>query len=760
MTLQRVLLICVIVGFIGCILPVLAANTGSGDVSIQDTSSATGTVTVVSGKPAFLVGWSYRKLHAIGGSPDGGLTNYPIKIQIFRDGTTTQSGNIIQMGTNVTSDYRDLRFTDTSGSSIPYWVQSMNTTMATVWVNVTSIPKTGTQIYVYYGNSSATSQSNGSAVFPFFDDFGVINSTWTSSGASVANSILTISSGGILSSTQTFGTNTTMVVNATISSTSYNVAGFQTDAAGYGAIFYGNYPSSSTINVMNRNPYPSQTSASIGAWTGYHTYEVARRSTSATIFSVDGNLATSLYQNVPTISTPLFLWAQSGTMIVDWIYVRPSTTNEPTSAGTTSIAEYNPVPPVASFSESPQVGLAPLLVQFLDTSFGNGIDWQWNFGDGSSNDTSQSPSHTFSTANNYTVILTVNNSAGNTSASNVVQALKPPNFLNGWQYRKLHTINGSSDRSLINYPIKIQIFRDGTTTQSGNIIQMGTNVTSDYRDLRFTDTSGSSIPYWVQSMNTTMATVWVNVTSIPKTGTQIYVYYGNSSATSQSNGSVVFPFFDDFGAINSTWTSSGASVANSILTISSGGILSSTQTFGTNTTMVVNATISSTSYNVAGFQTDAAGYGAIFYGNYPSSSTINVMNRNPYPSQTSASIGAWTGYHTYEVARRSTSATIFSVDGNLATSLYQNVPTISTPLFLWAQSGTMIVDWIYVRPSTTNEPTSAGNNFYCRIQSSSTGSFIFGVTTSWISPIIGPIFRYIIWKWNRLAMELWRRIIK
>lgn len=67
----------------------------------------------------------------------------------------------------------------------------------------------------------------------------------------------------------------------------------------------------------------------------------------------------------------------------------------------------------AKFSASPTSGAAPLEVKFTDSSVKNSktnseIDyWQWNFGDGSSLDYKQNPTHTFKEPGEYTVKLTV-----------------------------------------------------------------------------------------------------------------------------------------------------------------------------------------------------------------------------------------------------------------------------------------------------------------------------------------------------------------
>jgi PKD repeat protein len=55
--------------------------------------------------------------------------------------------------------------------------------------------------------------------------------------------------------------------------------------------------------------------------------------------------------------------------------------------------------------------MAPLTVQFVDTSVNSPTSWFWSFGDGSSS-TLQNPSHTYTAAGTYTVTLTVTNAAG------------------------------------------------------------------------------------------------------------------------------------------------------------------------------------------------------------------------------------------------------------------------------------------------------------------------------------------------------------
>ncbi len=70
-----------------------------------------------------------------------------------------------------------------------------------------------------------------------------------------------------------------------------------------------------------------------------------------------------------------------------------------------------PVRPIANFSAKPTSGKAPLNVSFTDYSTGAPTSWKWSFGDGT-NSTQQNPTHKYSKAGNYTVVLTASNSAG------------------------------------------------------------------------------------------------------------------------------------------------------------------------------------------------------------------------------------------------------------------------------------------------------------------------------------------------------------
>ena len=86
-----------------------------------------------------------------------------------------------------------------------------------------------------------------------------------------------------------------------------------------------------------------------------------------------------------------------------------------------------PTIPVANFSSSPASGYAPLTVKFTDQSTGSPSSWNWDFGDGTTS-TDQNTTHTYSTAGNYTVTLTVSNAAGNSTITGIINVTTPEGY--------------------------------------------------------------------------------------------------------------------------------------------------------------------------------------------------------------------------------------------------------------------------------------------------------------------------------------------
>jgi PKD repeat protein len=118
------------------------------------------------------------------------------------------------------------------------------------------------------------------------------------------------------------------------------------------------------------------------------------------------NSATDLYSNVNVTENLIHITLKS-------------TTGQPMIAAIGIAPASTQITP--DFNGSPQIGNAPLTVNFTDKTTGPGIinGWFWDFGDGTTNLTeqhAQNPQHTYATAGTYNVTLT----AGNANQSRTV----------------------------------------------------------------------------------------------------------------------------------------------------------------------------------------------------------------------------------------------------------------------------------------------------------------------------------------------------
>jgi trimeric autotransporter adhesin len=128
----------------------------------------------------------------------------------------------------------------------------------------------------------------------------------------------------------------------------------------------------------------------------------------AVIADADGvvNNVTSTKQN-PGSATGLVVLAHSSKNVYFHAY--------------NSLSGGGPFPPAASFTAAPASGVAPLTVQFTDTSSGTVDSRAWDFqNDGVVDSTVPSPTFTYTSPNAYTAKLTVTNSAGSSSATRTI----------------------------------------------------------------------------------------------------------------------------------------------------------------------------------------------------------------------------------------------------------------------------------------------------------------------------------------------------
>jgi hypothetical protein len=107
-----------------------------------------------------------------------------------------------------------------------------------------------------------------------------------------------------------------------------------------------------------------------------------------------------------------------------------------------------------------------------------------------------------------------------------------------WPYRsRIFIDNQHNNEVLVQFPVPVEVpYRGG--------------MKPDFSDIRFTDVYGSLLlPHWIEEFErSSSARVWVRVPEIPA-ATNVYIYYGNPDAPSQSDidgyAELCEPFVDD-----------------------------------------------------------------------------------------------------------------------------------------------------------------------------------------------------------------------
>ena len=152
-----------------------------------------------------------------------------------------------------------------------------------------------------------------------------------------------------------------------------------------------------------------------------------------------------------------------------------------------------------------------------------------------------------------------------------------PRWLDGWNYRKLHTINGSTVGVLSDYVMQINVYNT-SGADSGNNVYIGSKGATDFGDIRFTDGDGETkLDYWMGEKFSNRARFWVEIPSIPASPstTNIFIYYNRTGVSTSSNGTNTFLFFDDFSGDLSAWSGDTA-----VFTIVGGELRCAHQTGG------------------------------------------------------------------------------------------------------------------------------------------------------------------------------------
>lgn len=334
------------------------------------------------------------------------LTDYQVKVTVPYD-------------SNMNTDFSDVRFTSSDGSTLlSYWREKYtSSSTATFWVKVPSIASGANTIYMYYGKTIATT-SNGTNTFIFFDDFTgttINTSKWveTDTGDNISqNGVLTINNGTAawgptaMYSVDNFNRadglavqgdyKSTMVTGTTYKDTTMLWTKDTGTGTAIAAFIYALYPKeqSGTTNLIMYEDGIGRgvLSGTFVANTQYTYRQIIKPSGALTQVSTDGggtwtDLYNSTYSSEATFKVG-FTHFEGGVVTIDDIFVRKYVASEPTvafgteenvingSCGTSHGANFDSPPTVnlcATGTASAVVGSGPWTWTCTGSESGAGI---------------------------------------------------------------------------------------------------------------------------------------------------------------------------------------------------------------------------------------------------------------------------------------------------------------------------------------------------------------------------------------------------
>ena len=311
--------------------------------------------------------------------------------------TVTVGVNPIGIAVNPSGTYAYA--TNYGNSSVSVINASTNTVSATINVgtNPVGIAVNPSGTYAYVANRGSNSVS-------------VINTITNTVSATVTVGVnpygISVNPTGTYAYTANYGSNSVSVINTTTNTVSATVTvgvnpiGIAVNPTGTYA-YTANYGNSS-VSVINAST--NTVSATINV--GTNPYGVAINPTGTYAYVVNrGNSSVSVINTTTnTVSATVTVGVNPVGIAVFYI----------------------PISPVATFTANTTFGVAPLAIQFNDTSTNAPTAWNYTFGDGAYS-IIQNATHTYTTAGNYSVSLTSSNIAGsNTSTQTTWVNVTPP----------------------------------------------------------------------------------------------------------------------------------------------------------------------------------------------------------------------------------------------------------------------------------------------------------------------------------------------
>jgi hypothetical protein len=612
-------------------------------------------------KADWLGGWGYRKSHTIFGTTAGQQNDYQIEIKVHRttgtDGIPT--ANDVYVSTQCQADFGDIRFTMSDETTeLSYWIEDISGDVATFWVNIPDIPASpGAETIYIYYGTGWTSATTSDGPATFQFFDDFSGGSLDPQWNDVVGSPTV--SGGVLEVNQ----------------------GDRTRSTGQSFLyprrvrFRGRVTAGRETNARARIGL-SNSGLGSNYWAGDAAYVQLPYNTQVRRVSANGGATTGVNMQTAVVGQWYDIeleWESSSS-------VRYSVDDSVFGQSTTNIPNQNSYPRIECTATA---------------NTNTQVDWYFV-----SNYANPEPAH------------------GSWGSEET-----PEPWLDGWIYRKSHIITGSTAGDQTDYQISIMVYNI-TGTDSGADVYVGSKAKLNFGDVRFTDSSGSGVlDYWVEELGSNYAKFWVKVPYIPVNPSTetIYIYYGNFSQTSASDGPATFQFFDDFsgGSLDPQWNDvvGSPTVSGGVLEVNQGD-----RTRSTGQSFLYPRRVRFRGRVTAGRETNArariglsnSGLGS----NYWAGDAAYVQL--PYNTQirrVSANGGATTGvnmqtatqwqWYDIEIEWESSSSVRYSVDDSVFGQSTTNIPNQNSyprvECTATANTNTQ-VDWYFVSNYATPEP--------------------------------------------------------
>ncbi|PCJ28543.1 MAG: hypothetical protein COA97_00950 [Flavobacteriales bacterium] len=290
--------------------------------------------------------------------------------------------------------------------------------------------------------------------------------------------------------------------------------------------------------------------------------------------------------------------------------------------------------------------------------------------------------------------------------------------VSGWAFQKAFLIDNSTNPSaLTNYQVLIDL---NTTTLIG-----AGDMNADGSDIRVSGLCDNSDPlnFWFDDINTANTKIWVNVPNVAANGTEtIYIHYGNSAATTATNGVNTFEAFDDFEAPLAGWTFSGGTWTNS--TFLGENVLECTNlATGSGLAALLNSSLGINDYIVEmkyASGVDGAMGGPFFehndFSNYNGyhlmtgsdvTMIATITGGSANYGQSQAFVSVPNQWYDWKVVRNGTANTIDIYLDNLLQNSNATVFTDGVGAWAYGSSNSVYYDNLFVRKYTAIEPTTS-----------------------------------------------------